>query len=128
HPRRAVSLNAVSLRGSIRVTNVPRQPGAGAARIEGVRMASPDVTDAATFDRLESGGAWQRGRGLMRGLAFADPEVAGQVRRAASELGLLVESAGPEDEVVKLMPPLTIAEQELEQGLALLAEAVQTVC
>jgi diaminobutyrate-2-oxoglutarate transaminase len=47
------------------------------------------------------------------------------VSAAAFARGLLIETARPEDEVVKLPPPLTIAESELEQGLELLAEAVQ---
>ena len=47
---------------------------------------------------------------------------------AAFERGLLVETAGPEDEVVKLLPPLTVTDTELDQGLAILADAVQTVC
>lgn len=72
-------------------------------------------------------GARQRGRGLMRGLAFASPELARRVSSAAFELGLLVETAGSEDEVVKLMPPLTVTEPEIDEGLALLAEAVESV-
>ena len=51
-----------------------------------------------------------------------------KVSSAAFERGLLVETAGPEDEVVKLLPPLTVTDTELDQGLAILADAVQTVC
>ena len=47
---------------------------------------------------------------------------------AAFERGLLVETAGPKDEVIKLLPPLTATDTEIDQGLALLADAVQTVC
>jgi diaminobutyrate-2-oxoglutarate transaminase len=50
------------------------------------------------------------------------------VTSAAFERGLLVETAGPKDEVVKLLPPLTASATEIDQGLALLADAVQTVC
>jgi diaminobutyrate-2-oxoglutarate transaminase len=39
-----------------------------------------------------------------------------------------VETAGPSDEVIKLLPPLTATDTEIDQGLALLADAVQTVC
>ncbi|OLF08975.1 diaminobutyrate--2-oxoglutarate transaminase [Actinophytocola xanthii] len=69
-----------------------------------------------------------RGRGLARGLALPSGELAGQVCRAAFARGLLVETAGPAGEVVKIMPPLTIGEDELVQGLAVLAEAVRVVC
>ena len=47
---------------------------------------------------------------------------------AAFERGLLVETAGPRGEAVKLLPPLTITEAELDQGLELLADAVRSVC
>jgi diaminobutyrate-2-oxoglutarate transaminase len=72
--------------------------------------------------------AQARGQGLARGLAFADSDLAGKVCAAAFERGLLVESCGARGEVVKLLPALTITDAELDQGLELLAEAVQAVC
>jgi diaminobutyrate-2-oxoglutarate transaminase len=69
-----------------------------------------------------------RGRGLAHGLVFDDGELAMKVSSAAFERGLLVETAGPKDEVVKLLPPLTVSDTEIDQGLAILADAVQTVC
>ena len=69
-----------------------------------------------------------RGRGLAHGLAFEHAGLAGKVCAAAFERGLLVETAGPQSEVVKLLPPLTIADSELNRGLELLAEAVHAVC
>ena len=69
-----------------------------------------------------------RGRGLAHGLAFAHGELAGKVSLAAFERGLLVETAGPDGETVKLMPPLTITDAELDQGVARLADAVRSVC
>jgi diaminobutyrate-2-oxoglutarate transaminase len=69
-----------------------------------------------------------RGRGLAHGLAFEHGELARKVSSAAFERGLLAETAGPDDEVIKLLPPLTASEFEIEQGLAILADAVQTVC
>ena len=69
-----------------------------------------------------------RGRGLAHGLAFEHGELARKVSSVAFERGLLVETAGPKDEVIKLLPPLTVTDSEIDQGLALLADAVQTVC
>ncbi|MDN3271982.1 diaminobutyrate--2-oxoglutarate transaminase [Streptomyces sp. MA15] len=66
-----------------------------------------------------------RGRGLAWGMEFADPSRATAVCARAFELGLLLETSGPEDEVVKLFPPLTISDEELEEGLALFARAVR---
>ncbi|MET8894026.1 diaminobutyrate--2-oxoglutarate transaminase [Streptomyces albogriseolus] len=66
-----------------------------------------------------------RGRGLAWGMEFADPSRATAVCARAFELGLLLETSGPQDEVVKLFPPLTIEDQELEEGLALFGRAVR---
>jgi len=66
-----------------------------------------------------------RGRGLIWGLAFDDSEVARRICQEAFARGLLVETSGPESEVVKLMPPLTVSvDDELKPGLAILGEAV----
>ncbi|GAA3026353.1 diaminobutyrate--2-oxoglutarate transaminase [Actinokineospora globicatena] len=65
-----------------------------------------------------------KGRGLARGLRFADGETAGAVCRAAFDRGLLVETSGPDGEVAKVMPPLTITDDELDAGLGILTEAV----
>jgi len=69
-----------------------------------------------------------RGRGLAQGLAFEYGDLAKKVSSAAFERGLLVETAGPDDEVVKLLPPLTASNAEIDEGLAILTDAVQTVC
>jgi diaminobutyrate-2-oxoglutarate transaminase len=72
-------------------------------------------------------GAETRGRGLAQGITFADPEVADRVCKLAFENGLLVETSGPDGEVVKLMPPLNIDVRDLELGLEILASAVDHV-
>jgi len=65
-----------------------------------------------------------RGRGLARGIAFEDYALAGKVCAAAYERNLLMETSGPEGEVVKLLPPLTASRQELAEGLEILGESV----
>ncbi|MEU3099415.1 diaminobutyrate--2-oxoglutarate transaminase [Streptomyces sp. NPDC006967] len=66
-----------------------------------------------------------RGRGLAWGMEFADPSRATAVCTRAFELGLLLETSGPKDQVVKLFPPLTIDDEELEEGLTLFGRAVR---
>ncbi|HWF74045.1 MAG TPA: diaminobutyrate--2-oxoglutarate transaminase [Solirubrobacteraceae bacterium] len=83
---------------------------------------------AALADSVPGTEIHPRGRGMVHGLAFAQAELAREVSAAAFDRGLLVETAGPEDEVVKLLPPLTATDAELDQGLALLADALQAVC
>ncbi|MFD7701138.1 diaminobutyrate--2-oxoglutarate transaminase [Streptomyces caelestis] len=66
-----------------------------------------------------------RGRGLAWGVEFADTSRASRVCARAFELGLLLETSGPDDEVAKLFPPLTVSDEELEEGIALFARAVR---
>jgi diaminobutyrate-2-oxoglutarate transaminase len=65
----------------------------------------------------------RRGRGMIQGLACA-PGLAGRIVEEAFALGLVVETSGPEDEVVKLLPALTIPDEQLDEGLELLVRAV----
>lgn len=65
-----------------------------------------------------------RGRGMAQGLRFDDADLAGDVCRAAFERGILMETSGPSDEVVKLLPPLTTSPGDLQSGLDILAESV----
>ncbi|WFR74327.1 diaminobutyrate--2-oxoglutarate transaminase [Prescottella defluvii] len=72
-------------------------------------------------------GVGTRGRGMVQGLVFDDPGMAVKVCGLAFDEGLLAETAGPSDEVVKLLPPLTITDAELDHGLSILAEATAKV-
>ena len=64
-----------------------------------------------------------RGRGLIQGLMSPLPGFADRVCQHAFRLGLIIETSGPDGEVVKLLPPLTIDDEGLAQGLRLLEEA-----
>jgi diaminobutyrate-2-oxoglutarate transaminase len=66
-----------------------------------------------------------KGRGMMQGLSFADPAEAGAVSREAWRRGMIIETSGPNDEVVKCLCPLTISNTDLERGLTLLAQSVE---
>ena len=65
-----------------------------------------------------------RGRGLIMGLSSTtDKELAGKVSAQAFERGLIVETAGSDDEVLKVLCPLNISISLLEQGLDILEES-----
>lgn len=68
-----------------------------------------------------------RGRGLLQGLVFKDPDIAARVSKAAFQKGVIIERAGPEDEVLKAMPALTIDEESLKKALNIIAECVDKV-
>lgn len=65
-----------------------------------------------------------RGRGLILGLGFADHEIARRASRHAFEQGLVIETAGAQSQVLKLLPPLTITNDELQRGLDIIESAV----
>ncbi len=67
-----------------------------------------------------------RGVGMIQGLSWSDPSLTTTLTRAAFEHGLIVESCGPNKEVLKLLPPLVIGDDELEEGLSILSRAVGT--
>ena len=69
-----------------------------------------------------------RGRGLLQGLHTPIDGLASAICTEAFEHGLLMEtSGGAASDVVKLMPPLTIEDAELERGLAILRASVDVV-
>jgi diaminobutyrate-2-oxoglutarate transaminase len=68
-----------------------------------------------------------RGRGLIQGLGCTVPELASQITAAAFDLGLMVETAGPQDEVVKLLPPLIVSEDVVKDALSRLDQACDRV-
>ncbi|MFB7938763.1 diaminobutyrate--2-oxoglutarate transaminase [Streptomyces sp. NPDC056049] len=74
--------------------------------------------------RYETRVSARRGRGLAWGLAFREAPLARRVADAAFARGLLVETSGSDDEVVKLLPPLTATDEELTEGLDILGESV----
>jgi 4-aminobutyrate aminotransferase len=65
-----------------------------------------------------------RGIGLMIGIELAEGSLAASVRQRCFEEGLLVLTCGVHDEVVRLIPPLTISDSEVSQGLAILRGAL----
>ena len=64
-----------------------------------------------------------RGRGMIQGIEFADASIASRISKEAFARGLIIETAGPNDEVIKTLPPLTIPDDVLSRGLKILAES-----
>lgn len=100
-------------------TDLPAETAAKSSYVERALMGQAS--------RFAEAGADVRGRGMAQGIVFSDPATAGRVCAAAFERGMLVETSGPESEVVKLMPPINISDEELEQGLEILAAATDSV-
>jgi diaminobutyrate-2-oxoglutarate transaminase len=66
----------------------------------------------------------ERGIGLIRGLC-CPPGIAAQTARMAFERGLIIETAGASDEVLKVLPPLLIETRELDTGLDIIATCLE---
>jgi acetylornithine/N-succinyldiaminopimelate aminotransferase len=65
--------------------------------------------------------AGERGLGLLRALLLSE-DLAGKVVAKARDLGLLVNAVG--ERVIRLAPPLTVSDEEIDRAAGLLAEAV----
>ncbi|MEM7092951.1 MAG: diaminobutyrate--2-oxoglutarate transaminase [Actinomycetota bacterium] len=91
-------------------------------------VGSKSMTIAGTLETLAATmpGAFVKGRGMLLGVETGDPGRAGAIAKACFDGGLILETAGPTDSVVKLLPPLTIADAELDAGLTILADAVES--
>jgi 4-aminobutyrate aminotransferase len=99
-----------------------------------VRERLPERAAALGERVLERARGWQarhprladvRGRGFMIGLELMEegrpaPELAKLVLHAALERGLLLLTCGLDENVIRLIPPLTIPEKELDSGLDIL--------
>lgn len=91
-----------------------------------VRRDAEQVRDV-LLDLASEFDAEVRGRGMIQGIQFANADFAPAISKAAFDRGLIIETAGPRDEVVKLLPPLTISQTGLKTGLDILQESVQSV-
>lgn len=87
-----------------------------------IRERLSEIVDAHPKENLRV-----RGRGMIQGLVTDDENLAVEICQAAFEKGLIMETAGVDDQVAKVMPPLTIDELTLEKGLDTLVEVATSV-
>jgi len=69
-----------------------------------------------------------RGRGMFQGINCVSGELAGEMSRKAFQKGLIIETSGADDQVVKFLCPLTISDENLKQGIDIVEEAISEVC
>lgn len=65
-----------------------------------------------------------KGRGMMLGIDVGSGETSTAIVKECFAQGLVIETSGPNDEVVKCLAPLTIDGAELKRGLDILGRAV----
>jgi acetylornithine/N-succinyldiaminopimelate aminotransferase len=83
----------------------------------GERLSQRLTALAAQTPRVQG----ERGLGLLRALLLSE-ELATKVVARARDLGLLVNAIG--ERVLRLAPPLTVSDEEIDRAASLLAEAV----
>jgi diaminobutyrate-2-oxoglutarate transaminase len=72
-------------------------------------------------------GVSRRGRGLVQGLDTGDGETASAITQECFRRGLMMETSGADDEVVKFLPPLTVSDAQIDQALEIVEQALNTV-
>lgn len=66
-----------------------------------------------------------RGRGLIFGLEIPDNSLASEISREAFSRGLIIETSGSEDSVLKFLPPLVIDEELLRRGVDIIRKSIK---
>jgi 4-aminobutyrate aminotransferase len=118
----------------------PVSCAAAYATIEAIRddglLARCRVLGTATMERLRTFQADHpligdvRGKGLMIGLELVKPdgtphgEACGKVLERCLQQGLIVINCGPERNIIRLIPPLIISDEEMGRALDILEEAI----
>jgi 4-aminobutyrate aminotransferase len=75
-----------------------------------------------------AGVAEVRGLGLMVGIELVDADMAAGVQKHCLDEGMIVLTCGPRENVLRLIPPLTISDDEAELALAILERALTACC
>ncbi|PCR96076.1 diaminobutyrate--2-oxoglutarate transaminase [Pseudomonas fluorescens] len=68
-----------------------------------------------------------KGRGFFRGIEFKDKSLAQRVAAQAYAGGLIIETSGIDNQVLKFLPALTISPAQITQGLHILEQAFAEV-
>ena len=71
--------------------------------------------------------AYLKGRGMMQGVDVGNGDISSEICALAFKKGLIIETSGADDEVIKVLAALTIPEEMLQKGLDIPLEAAQEV-
>jgi len=71
---------------------------------------------------------FHRGRGMFQGINCVSGDLASKITKLAFKNGLMIETSGADDHVIKFLCPLTISDQNLKRGMDILEDAIETVC
>ncbi|HCO60255.1 MAG TPA: diaminobutyrate--2-oxoglutarate transaminase, partial [Porticoccaceae bacterium] len=69
-----------------------------------------------------------RGRGMFQGLNCVSGELSNAITQRAFKRGLVIETSGADDQVIKFLCPLTIGQASLEEGIDIVEQSIKEVC
>lgn len=79
-------------------------------------------------DEYGEGNFTVKGRGMFQGINCVNGSIANQISRTAFRKGLIIETSGSDDHIIKLLCPLTIGEETLAKGIDIIEESISEVC
>ncbi|MDH5357575.1 MAG: diaminobutyrate--2-oxoglutarate transaminase [Gammaproteobacteria bacterium] len=83
---------------------------------------------ASIIDRFGEGNFTSRGRGMFQGISCVNGDLAGKITHNAFQQGLIIETSGADDQVVKFLCPLITSDENLKKGLDIVEQAIKEVC
>ena len=79
-------------------------------------------------DKYGEGNFTTRGRGMFQGINCINGDIAGKITHNAFQNGMIIETSGADDQVVKFFCPLIISDENLKKGIDIVEQAVKEVC
>ena len=65
---------------------------------------------------------------MFRGINCVDGDLAGKITKKAFQNGLIIETSGADDQVIKFFCPLIISDDNLKKGIDIVEQAIHDVC
>lgn len=82
----------------------------------------------AIVDKYGEGHFTAKGRGMFQGINCISGDLAGQITRRAFQKGLIIETSGADDQIVKFLCPLITRDENLKAGIDIVEEAIKEIC
>jgi diaminobutyrate-2-oxoglutarate transaminase len=79
-------------------------------------------------EKYGEGNFTTKGRGMFQGINCISGELAEKITSNAFKKGLIIETSGAEDHVVKLLCALIISDENLKKGMDIIENAIKEVC
>ena len=79
-------------------------------------------------DNYGEGNFTTRGRGMFQGINCINGDIAGKITHNAFLNGLIIETSGADDQIVKFFCPLIISDESLKKGIDIVEQAVKEIC